>query len=120
MRQYSYVPRPRFRISEPVKTPEQLGPKLLLFTLESLRADIVQCRDMQQKTLQWFSTAYSAIFLGGLVYLRPATPQTPRPDPAVLFFLYGAAEPILCIVATVVFLGELRRQGRAAKAQRGL
>jgi hypothetical protein len=95
---------------------------LLLASLEDVRADSVTSRDMQQRAIAWYGTVLASVVFGGLVYAGAfqTTPGVGSPDPWVLIVLYGVAGPAIAVITTVVYLGELKRQARAALIWRSI
>lgn len=85
--------------------------------LDGLRADAVQSRDMQQKAIQWLGTVLASVMFGGLVY---ATAKDSTPSSFVLVILYGLVGPAIAVITGLIYLGELKRQGRTAVVLRSL
>jgi hypothetical protein len=111
----------QYGANEPVQPAvPDLARDLFKYTLETLRADTTQSRESQQKTIQWFAATFASVFLGGLVFLRPAGQELSGNDSLIVLFLFAMTMPTLATLASIVFLGELRRQGRAAVVYRGL
>lgn len=92
------------------------GIALLVGAMAALAEDTKTSREMQQRSISWMGTTVSALLFGTLVFYSGHTTGAYWLVNAVL----GLGAPFAAAAASVVFLGELARQGRAAILRRSL
>lgn len=93
-----------------------VGWNLLAVAIEQLVADTNTSREMQQRAVTWMGTTTSALIIGALVYVG----QSKNPSGVAVTTLLGIATPAAGLFASLIFLGELWRQGRVAVLLRSL
>jgi hypothetical protein len=109
--------RSRERRTPPRQETANVPFELFKYTLESLRNDTTMSREQQQRIFQAFATIFASLLIGGFVY---AGQDAIRQNSILLLILFNIANPAFAIIATVIYLGELTRQGRTAMTLRGL